>query len=172
MNYIWNKIAWGGDPDEINDVTGLSKRDIYNIRKSWTAMYAESEKYGLQLFLGLFRLNPVTKTFFKTIQDLDEEAISNSAQFRAHVINFMTSFNSAVTNLEHPEIVIALMNKLGESHRRRRIQKEHFDEVKVVLVDILKNQLNASDDLLASWTRFVGFIYKNIFEKLCETADC
>ncbi|CAK1595910.1 unnamed protein product [Parnassius mnemosyne] len=114
----------------------------------------------------LFRLNPVTKTYFKAIKDMDEEQLSKSYQFKAHAINLMSSINTAVTNLNQPEVVIALMNKLGETHRKRRVEQLHFDQVKEVLVGILRNDMKLSEDIISSWVKFVTFIYKHIFEVL------
>ncbi|XP_028161668.1 globin-2 A chain-like [Ostrinia furnacalis] len=166
MYSLWNKIMWGGEPDEVNVVTGLSRRDVYKIKTSWAVMYADAEKYGMELFFGLFRLNPETKTFFKTIRHLSEEEIKQSVQFRAHVINLMTSLHTAVMHLHQPELVIALMNKLGETHKKRRVETKHFNQLKEVLANILTNQMNANEELVASWVRFVNFIYRHIFDKL------
>ncbi|CAK1595908.1 unnamed protein product [Parnassius mnemosyne] len=97
---------------------------------------------------------------------MDEEQLSKSYQFKAHAINLMSSINTAVTNLNQPEVVIALMNKLGETHRKRRVEQLHFDQVKEVLVGILRNDMKLSVDIISSWVKFVTFIYKHIFEVL------
>ncbi|CAK1595911.1 unnamed protein product [Parnassius mnemosyne] len=166
MGGILNRLWWGGDPDKDHPVTGLSPRDVYAVQRSWAVIYAEAGHYGLQLFIRLFRLNPVTKTYFKAIKDMDEEQLSKSYQFKAHAINLMSSINTAVTNLNQPEVVIALMNKLGETHRKRRVEQLHFDQVKEVLVGILRNDMKLSEDIISSWVKFVTFIYKHIFEVL------
>lgn len=61
------------------------------------------------------------------IRNLPEEEFPQNHQFKAHVINLMSSITLAVNNLNQPEIVVAMMNKLGESHGRRQIQEKHFD---------------------------------------------
>lgn len=50
-----------------------------------------------------------------------------SIQFKAHALNLMSAFNSAVLNLLEPDLVVALMHKLGDSHRPRRIYKTHME---------------------------------------------
>lgn len=60
------------------------------------------------------------------VRKLPEEEYMNNPQFKAHVINLMTALTLAVTNLNQPEVVAAMMNKLGESHGRRKIQEKHF----------------------------------------------
>ncbi|KAM3964469.1 cytoglobin-like [Aphomia sociella] len=166
-----NNLWWGGDPDELHPITGLSRRDVYNVQHSWVKLFSDPGKYGLLLFIKLFRADPTTKSYFKAIQHMEEQEIANSFQFRAHAINLMTSINSAVVNLHQPEVVIALMNKLGESHHKRLVKVKHFEEVKSVLVDMLESELKADKAVVASWGRFVYFIYKYIFEKMSDTQD-
>lgn len=60
------------------------------------------------------------------VRKLPEEQYIDNPQFKAHVMNLMTALNLAVTNLNQPEVVAAMMNKLGESHRRRKIQQKNF----------------------------------------------
>ncbi|CAG9786288.1 unnamed protein product [Diatraea saccharalis] len=168
MDAILNKIRWGGDPDTPEPHTGLSKRDVYNIKRTWEIIYAQGETYGLEVFLRLFRMNPVTKTYFKMVKDMDETEIKKSNRFKAHVITFMSSLNMAVANLHQPSVVEALMNKLGESHRKAHVDIVHFEEARTVLIDMLKKDLAQSDDVISSWGRFIAFIYKHIFVKLTK----
>lgn len=61
------------------------------------------------------------------IKDQPYEEYAQNPQFKAHVINLMTALNQAVVTLNQPEVVIAMMNKLGESHGRRKIQRTNFE---------------------------------------------
>lgn len=79
------------------------------------------------LNLRLFHKNSETKNYFKRFRNMDDDQLSQSIQFRAHVINFMSGFNMAILHLEEPEVVIAMMNKLGESHNKLRIKGKHFE---------------------------------------------
>lgn len=60
------------------------------------------------------------------VRKSSEDEYSQNPQFKAHVINLMSSIDLAVNNLNQPDVVAAMMNKLGESHGRRKIQREHF----------------------------------------------
>ncbi|XP_045497257.1 non-symbiotic hemoglobin 1-like [Colias croceus] len=168
MGSWYSRLLWGGDPDEVNPVSGLSRRDIYLVQKSWAVVYADALANGTELFKGLFRVDPTTLTFFKMLKNVPEEEFGNNFQFRAHVLNLMTSFNQAVINLHQPEVVIVLMNKLGESHRKRRIVKSHFDDLKGVLVKMFIEVLKLDESTLGSWGKTVDFLYKHIFETLSK----
>lgn len=162
LSYMW----WGGDPDEKHSVSGLSKRDIHHVQRSWAVAYADSVGTGTELLKRFFRTYPETKNFFRMIKNLPEDKYLENAQFKAHVINLMTSLNLAISNLHQPDIVIAMMQKLGESHNRRKIKEQHFNELKEVIVKMFIEVLHLDDNTLGSWGRVVEFWYKHIFQQL------
>ncbi|KAI8435769.1 hypothetical protein MSG28_004001 [Choristoneura fumiferana] len=166
MGSILSRWWWGGDPDETSPVSGLTLREIYAVQSTWPAVYGDAGKYGMELFVRLFRADPETKTFFKAIRNLSEEQLTKSYQFKAHAINLMSAINLAVVNLKQPEVVIAMMDKLGESHEKRKVTPKHFDETKDVFVGILRNDLKLNAHQIKAWGSFVDFIYKHIFARL------
>ncbi|KAH9631961.1 hypothetical protein HF086_000298 [Spodoptera exigua] len=95
----------------------------------------------------------------------DDEYLTNP-QFKAHVINLMTSLNLAVENMNQPEVVAAMMNKLGESHGRRKIREQNFQELKEVIVKMFIEVLKLDETTLGAWGKTVDFWYKHIFETL------
>lgn len=60
------------------------------------------------------------------VRKLPEEEYERNFQFKAHVINLMSSLDQAVKTLDQPEIVIEMMLKIGDSHRKRKLQEQHF----------------------------------------------
>ncbi|XP_073944687.1 uncharacterized protein [Choristoneura fumiferana] len=96
---------------------------------------------------------------------MSEEEFSASYLFRAHAINLMASINQAVTHLKQPELVIVMMNKLGETHGRRQVERKHFNVTKVVLVGMLQD-LKLSADVINSWDKCLDFLFEHIFAKL------
>ncbi|XP_045448582.1 cytoglobin-1 [Melitaea cinxia] len=166
MGGLLSQLWWGGDPDAVNPVSGLTRRDVYAVQKSWAVANANPVATGTELLRRLFRAHPETKEFFKMIRNLPEEEFPQNHQFKAHVINLMSSITLAVNNLNQPEVVVAMMNKLGESHGRRQIQEKHFDDLKGVIVKMFIEVLKLDDKTLGSWGKTVEFWYKHIFETL------
>ncbi|CAB3244753.1 unnamed protein product [Arctia plantaginis] len=165
---IATKLWWGGDPDEKNPTSGMSRRDVYNVRKSWTKINADAQGNGFLMFSRLFEADPESKTFFSYLSDTNKEQMARSFTFQAHIVFIMASLNSAVENLPQPEIVVSLMTKLGRAHHRQNIRRKHFRVFEEVLMNILKNDLRLSEDVVASWTLFVAFMYKHMFTAITE----
>ncbi|XP_026490893.2 uncharacterized protein LOC113396987 [Vanessa tameamea] len=162
LSHFW----WGGDPDNVNQISGLTMRDVYAVQKSWTLATANPIATGIELFTRLFRANPETKEFFKMIRNVPEDQFNQNHQFKAHVINLMSSVSSAVDNLKQPEVVAVMMNKLGESHGRRKIKEKHFNDLKNVIVEMFIEVLDLDDKTLVAWGKTIDFLYKHIFETL------
>lgn len=162
FSYIW----WGGDPDAVNPVSGLTRREIYAVQRSWAPVNANALANGTELLRRLYAAFPETKEFFKMVRKLPEEEYINNPQFKSHVINLMTSLDLAVNNLHQPDIVAAMMNKLGESHGKRQIKQKHFQDLKEVIVKMFIEVLKLDNDTLAAWGKTVEFWYKHIFETL------
>ncbi|XP_050346394.1 cytoglobin-1-like isoform X2 [Nymphalis io] len=162
VSHLW----WGGDPDNVNKTSGLTRRDVHAVQKSWAVANANPVATGTELLKRLFRAYPETKEFFKMIRNLPEDQYSQNHQFKAHVINLMSSISLAVENLNQPEVVAAMMNKLGESHGKRKIQEQHFHDLKGVIVKMFIEVLKLDDKTLGAWGKTVDFWYKHIFETL------
>ncbi|XP_050670842.1 cytoglobin-1-like [Leptidea sinapis] len=162
LSYYW----WGGDPDVVNPVSGMTRREIYAVQKTWAPAYENCVATGSEFFKRLFRACPETKDFFRMLRRLSEDEFDANHQFRAHVINLMASFNQAVVNLHQPEVVVVMMNKLGVSHAKRKIKESHFNELKVVIVNIFIEVFNLDKKTLGAWSKAIDFLYKHIFETL------
>ncbi|XP_063618966.1 globin-like isoform X1 [Cydia splendana] len=162
LSYLW----WGGNPDAVNEVSGLTRREVYAVQRSWAPVSANSVANGTELLKRLFRAYPETKDFFKMLRNQTEEDFSSNIQFKAHVINLMSSLDQAVANLNQPEVVAAMMRRLGESHKKRQIKEIHFHDLKDVIVKMFIEVLKLDDATLGAWGKTVDFWYKHVFETL------
>lgn len=162
LSYIW----WGGNPDEVSPITGLTRREIYAVQKSWAPVNANAIPNGTELLIRLYRADPETKDFFRMVKKIPESEYASNIQFKAHVINLMTSINLAVNTMNQPEVVAAMMNKIGESHCKRKIREKHFHVLKDVIVQLFIDVLKLDEPTLAAWGKTVDFWYKHIFASL------
>ncbi|XP_063534112.1 globin-like isoform X2 [Cydia strobilella] len=162
LSYLW----WGGNPDAVHEVSGLTRREVYAVQRSWAPVSANSVANGTELLKRLFRAYPETKDFFKMLRNQTEEDFSSNIQFKAHVINLMSSLDQAVANLNQPEVVAAMMRRLGESHNKRQIKESHFHDLKDVIVKMFIEVLKLDDATLGAWGKTVDFWYNHVFETL------
>ncbi|PZC86299.1 hypothetical protein B5X24_HaOG211460 [Helicoverpa armigera] len=167
MGETFSRWWWGGDPDQINVISGMSLRDVYNVQQSWKTIHANPLDNGYLMFFRLFEADPETKTFFKILDNARSEADMKAyVKFKAHILNIMGALNNSVVNLDKPEVVVVWMEKLGTAHQKFNIRERHFWVFRDVLVNILQNDLKLSEPIVKSWGRYVTFIYSHILPKL------
>ncbi|XP_063380862.1 globin-like isoform X2 [Cydia fagiglandana] len=162
LSHLW----WGGDPDAVNSLSGLTRREVYAVQRSWAPVFANSVANGSELLKRLFRAYPETRDFFKMVRKLPEPEYESNMQFRAHVINLMNSIDLAVGHMNQPDMVAAMMGKIGESHMKRKISERQFLELKEVLIKMFIEILKLDDMTLGAWSKTVDFWYKHIFAGL------
>ncbi|GBP38384.1 Cytoglobin [Eumeta japonica] len=160
------RLWWGGDPDSPHPASGLSRRDVYLVKRQWKAIYANVIPNGVELFKRYFRAHPDAKRFFIFVSKLREDDYDTSAQFKAHVLNLMGALNAAVEHLHEPDVAAALMAKVGESHRRRSIKKQNFYDMKDVFLKMLAEVTESDQVALQSWGRAVDFLFGSILTTL------
>lgn len=165
LTYLW----WGGNPDIPNPVSGLTQRDIYNVQKTWALAYKDRIGTGMELMKRFFDAYPENRNFFQSFKDMGHEEMQANNQFRAHVVNLMTALNNTIEHLAQPDIVTAMMTKLGDSHAKRKITSKNFNELKEVLVKLLIDAVHLNKECLLSWDRTVTFLYKIILPQLETT---
>ncbi|RVE48053.1 hypothetical protein evm_007240 [Chilo suppressalis] len=100
---------------------------------------------------------------------MDEGQIKSSYKFKAHVVTVLSFFNAVVCNLDQPAVVEVLMTKMGETHRQRKVDAKHFDEIKTILMEILKKDVAVGDDAARSWERFINYMYQHSLRKKVDT---
>ncbi|KAF9806520.1 hypothetical protein SFRURICE_001315 [Spodoptera frugiperda] len=49
MGGLLSYIRWGGDPDEVNAISGLTRREVNLIQKSWAPVNADKAANGAEL---------------------------------------------------------------------------------------------------------------------------
>ncbi|XP_077289987.1 globin 1 [Arctopsyche grandis] len=161
LSYLW----WGmQNPDEDDPISGLSIRDIYYVRKSWTKVSADGVSSGTELLIRYFTSHPEGRLFFRTFKDMSNEDLRNNRQFQAHALNIITTITSIIDNLHKPDLAVAMCEKIGKSHNSRKITEKPFNDLKDVLVDMFKNILKFDEETMQSWVKMVTFMYSNIFK--------
>ncbi|XP_063534117.1 globin CTT-VIIB-8-like isoform X6 [Cydia strobilella] len=159
-------LLWGGDPDAVNSLSGLTRREVHAVQRSWAPVFTHPVANGTELLKRLFRAYPETREFFKMVRKLPEHEYESNMQFKAHVINLMNSIDLAVGHMNQPDMVAAMMEKIGESHKKRKISERHFLELKDVLIKMFIEVLKFDDSKLGAWSKTVDFWYKHIFTSL------
>jgi len=168
ISYLW----WGGqDPDAVNPKSGFSPRDIYNVRKSWKKVSADGVASGTELLLRYFTAHPQYKSYFKMFKNIPNDDLRTNIQFNAHALNIITTLTAIIDKLEEPDLAAAMSKKIGASHQPRHLTEVHFNDLKVVLVQLFIEVFKFDAETMKSWVKVVTFIYTNAFSELTKNNE-
>jgi hemoglobin-like flavoprotein len=66
-----------------------------------------------------------------------------------------------VDNVDNTEVLVEMLEKLGRNHYKRSVKVEHFENLKITLIGLLKDKLGLDlmdDKAIAAWDKTYGVI--------------
>ncbi|GBN68541.1 hypothetical protein AVEN_175511-1 [Araneus ventricosus] len=91
-----------------------------------------------------FEVHPEYKKLFKGFAHVPKAELPQNGKLLGHALSVMYALNSIVDNLNDPESLVQVLEKIGISHGPRNITGTHFQNLAVVLVNFLKEALGPS----------------------------
>ncbi|KAL4226220.1 hypothetical protein ACF0H5_014205 [Mactra antiquata] len=132
---------------------GLTNSEKDLVRESWAPIKAEWKVHGIEYFIRLFKEYPYTQKYFKTFDNMEIDEIRASTKLRAHVINFKSGLNSLIKNLDEPEVLEILIQKLAENHFRRNIKAATFQKAFDLFITYGKEVAQFDEKTCEAWAK-------------------
>ncbi|CAG2114399.1 unnamed protein product [Medioppia subpectinata] len=143
----------------------LSDNEIELVKNSWDVVKKDGKHFGNQLFIDFFTKHPTYQQNFKSLANIPLSELGSSKRLLAHTTGVMYALTSLVDNLDDTEVVVEMLAKTGDNHRRRRLDVRAFDELGVVFIDLLRTALGANvldGQLLNAWSKTYSLIVAHI----------
>ncbi|GFN84354.1 globin [Plakobranchus ocellatus] len=144
-----------------DDITGLSRKDVRLIRRSWKLIQNKSLLIptGAELFVRLFSAYPEMMDYFQTF-NLRESPAETNQKLSEHALTFMNGINLYVTYIDDPELWVALLHKVAISHLERLVTTKDMERMASFFVKTLRSQLGSSFSVESerAWDRFFYFV--------------
>lgn len=121
-----------------------------------------------RLLFSLFEANPTYQNFFtfRDVPSLDQLRLDK--RLKAHVRNVMYTIAMVVDNLDDPEVAQEMLDKIARSHIRRKVNEQHFDRLKSVLLGLLTDSLGSelmNQKAVIAWTKTYDLFTEAIVEQ-------
>ena len=72
-----------------------------------------------------FKEHPEGQAHFKTLQG-DPENLRKDPKMFAHASNVTYNISAMINNIEEPDVVLAILDRLGNSHNRRKVKANNI----------------------------------------------
>jgi hemoglobin-like flavoprotein len=91
--------------------------------------------------IRFFTENPSYQQYFKSFKDIPISELRGNKKVLAPETNVMYAISMRVYNIQDTEVLAELLKKLAESHYKRKITIEKFENLKISLIGLLKEKL-------------------------------
>lgn len=143
MGAIYSLLGYDLKTDDPDPITGLTSKQKHIVKSTWNILKKDPKSHGVNLFLTWARIreswiwwrNPFLFRFFKyhpgyqkyfPFKDVPTDELADSKIFQAHCLNVIYALSAIVDNVDNSEIMVSLLKKNGESHRRRNVPAEAY----------------------------------------------
>jgi hemoglobin-like flavoprotein len=143
------------------DKAGLTPSEKDIVRNTWDVVKKDLNGNGVDLFIRLFTAHPEYQQKFKLLKNIPISELKGNKNLLAHATNVMYTITMLVENIEHTEVLVEMLKKLGRDHYRRTITVKHFENLKLILMALLKDKVGTdlmNDKAVAAWDKTYAVI--------------
>ena len=117
--------------------------------------------FSLFLFLRFFTENPGYQAKFAGFKDVPINEIRGNKKVLAHALNVLYAISALVDNLDDPECLVEMLQKLGRNHYRHQITVPMFENLQSSLIGSMSQKLGSevmNEAAQQAWKKAYGVI--------------
>lgn len=164
------RLFWGSasDDNKVDPATGLTAKQKKIVQSTWATLRKNPVATGTTIMSALFKKHPEYQELFPAFKDVPLEELPANKRFQAHSGSVVTALNNIIDSLNDPGLLEANLLTLGERHGQRGQTKQQFENLKQVLVDVLREALGSkfTADAAEAWSKTLDAAYAHIFKGL------
>lgn len=176
LKQMWQSIVnalggfFGADQTAVDETTGLSVYEKNLIRSSWEQAIKNKKKFGVDVFIRLFKHHPHSQDLFEQLRDIPIEELHENRKMKAHALRVMASLNSLVENLDDIEVLLEMLQNVGRTHIRHHVDKHYYDGLGTALMEAFEEELKDkfSQKTKDAWLKAYGVMTKVIVDEYDE----
>nr|CAH7724279.1 unnamed protein product [Callosobruchus chinensis] len=164
MGVLWSILGYrraelrDDDPDPI---TTLTSKERYIIRTSWARVMKKPIDSGISLLTLFFEDYPQHKQLFP-FRDVSNEDLPQNSRFHAHCSAVMYALSSVVDAVDKPDLLVAILTKVGRDHMPRGVSEEAHLHLKATVVKLFATMM--SEEELNTWKKAGNVIFEVILK--------
>nr|CAI5864267.1 unnamed protein product [Callosobruchus analis] len=164
MGVLWSILGYrrtelrDDDPDPI---TSLTSKDRHIIRSSWARVMKKPIESGTALLTLFFEDYPQHKQLFP-FRDVSNKDLSQNGRFQAHCSAIMYALTSVVDAVDKPDLLVAILTKVGRDHVPRGVSEEGHLNLKATVLKLFATIM--SEEELNTWKKAGNVIFEVILK--------
>nr|BAO18441.1 globin [Polypedilum nubifer] len=149
----------------------LTQAQIDIIKRTWAVPYAKPADSGEIILYTFLERFPLAQQKFHAFRNTPIIMLKGTPGFRSHAQKIMKIFATAIDALGTEnglQVILGVVTEIGKYHRRRGIEKKHFNQLRSVILDILGQVCKLNDEEKKAWNDLMDTVYHVIFNVLDE----
>uniref|UniRef100_A0A1A9ZTC8 Globin domain-containing protein n=1 Tax=Glossina pallidipes TaxID=7398 RepID=A0A1A9ZTC8_GLOPL len=145
----------------------MNSDEVYEIKRTWEIPATTPTESGVAILIRFFTKYPSNLQKFSTFKDMTLDELKNNPRFKAHANRIMKVFDDSIKTLDNNcSHLEEIWTKIAQSHFNRQIEKQSFNELKEVILEVLVAACNLNDQQTEIWLKLLDFVYEIIFKTI------
>lgn len=144
----------------------LTAAQVQIIKDSWEVPKKNPTDSGEAILLRFFEKYPHNQQKFHSFKNIPLSSLKGSAGFRSHANRIMVVFQNAMDAFDSDDVMGTLVNlwtPVAESHAKRHITKESFNELKDVILEVMTAVCSLNEEQQQAWVVLFENVYTIVF---------
>ncbi|KAK6624208.1 hypothetical protein RUM43_004468 [Polyplax serrata] len=150
---------------ENSKVIPMTSDDFENVQNSWKVVMQNAEENGMFIFKTFLEKHNYF-SFFKKFENTPRDELYQNQVFKNHAANIIQAIDNVILNLDNEALIKSELTALGKMHKKRKITEQQFEELKIVILEILDDVFKLPEDVLKAWSKTLNNAFVFVFDGL------
>ncbi|KAG6803880.1 globin 1 [Apis mellifera caucasica] len=154
------------DDNRIDQATGLTERQKKLVQNTWAVVRKDEVASGIAVMTAFFKKYPEYQRYFTAFMDTPLNELPANKRFQAHCAGVITALNNVIDFLHDPGLMEASLIGLVERHKKRGQTKEEFQNLKEVMLEVLRQALGKqyTPEVAEAWNKTLDMMFGKIYQ--------
>ncbi|XP_076652825.1 globin 1 isoform X1 [Halictus rubicundus] len=156
------------DDNRVDEATGLTGRQKRLVQNTWAVIRKDEVGSGVAVMTAFFTKYPEYQQSFEPFKDIPVTELAANKKFQAHCASIIATLNTVIESLHDPELMEASLISLAERHKKRGQTKEEFQNLKEVVMEVLRKALGKqfTPEVAEAWSKTLEAAFSKIYQVL------
>ncbi|CAL7936063.1 unnamed protein product [Xylocopa violacea] len=170
MGTLLSLFGLSSNDNRIDEATGLTDRQKKLVQNTWAPLRKDEVASGVAVMTAFFKKYPEYQRYFTAFMDTPLNELPANKRFQAHCASIIVALNTVIDSLHDPGLMEASLIGLAERHKKRGQTKEEFENLKEVVLDVLRQALGRqyTPEVAEAWSKTLNAAFTKIYEVLAS----
>ncbi|XP_076299292.1 globin-like [Lasioglossum baleicum] len=154
------------DDNRVDQATGLTEKQKKLVHNTWAVIRKDEVGSGVAVMSAFLTKYPEYQQYFEPFKDIPVTELPANKRFQAHCAGIIAALNTVIDSLHDPGLMEASLISLAERHKKRGQKKEEFQNLKEVIMEVLRQALGKqfTPEVAEAWSKTLEAAFSKIYQ--------